>query len=224
MSSEQFTMSQSDGTFRSFSKGFVKDYTDLLAYRKSFHLSKEIFETTKNFPKEEMYSLTDQFRRAIRSVGANIAEAWAKRRYEKYFISKLTDADAERSETQHRYAVSHIMVTSLRSKWAVGKAVRAGLADGGRISESIRNRRATQPAAHFHRNPAGRGDVAIICETVHQLRTSYACGYIDSNPAEQMNQKLLEIGRLLNGMIEKSSAFLISDHRVREDPSVDEFF
>jgi len=149
-------MSESDGTFRSFSKGFVKDYTDLLAYRKSFHLSKEIFETTKNFPKEEMYSLTDQFRRAIRSIGANIAEAWGKRRYEKHFISKLTDADAERLETRHKCTVSHIMVTSLRSKWAAGKA------RGGRISESIRNRRATQPPAHFHRNPPGRGRLAVF--------------------------------------------------------------
>ena len=56
-------MSESDGTFRSLSRGFVKDYTDLLAYRVSFKLSKEIFEVTKQFPKEEMYSLTDQFRR-----------------------------------------------------------------------------------------------------------------------------------------------------------------
>ncbi|MFZ0504456.1 MAG: four helix bundle protein, partial [Chthoniobacterales bacterium] len=69
-------MSESDGTVRSLSRGFVKDYTDLLAYRTSFKLSKEIFGVTKQFPKEEMYSLTDQFRRAIRSVGANIADAW----------------------------------------------------------------------------------------------------------------------------------------------------
>jgi hypothetical protein len=73
-------MSESDGTVRSLSKGFVKDYTDLLAYRTSFKLSKEIFEVTKQFPKEEMYSLTDQFRRAKRSAGANMAEAWGKRR------------------------------------------------------------------------------------------------------------------------------------------------
>src|ERR1700751_6372271 len=104
-------MKDLDETFRPLNKGFVKDYTDLLAYRISFQLSKEIFETTKQFPKEEIYALTDQFRRAIRSVGANIAEAWGKRRYEKHFISKLTDADAERLETQHRGTVSHIMVT-----------------------------------------------------------------------------------------------------------------
>jgi len=151
-------MNDLDDASRPLSKGFVKDYRDLLAYRNSFQLSKEIFETTKLFPKEEAYSLTDQFRRAIRSVGANIAEAWGERRYEEDFISKLTDADAERLETQH---------------W---------------------------------------------------LRTSYACEYVASRHAEKMNERLLEIGRLLNGMIERSSAFVIRDDRMREDPSIDEFF
>ena len=55
----------------------------------------------KKFPKEETYSLTDQVRRSSRSVGAQIAEAWAKRAYEKHFISKLTDSDGEQHETQH---------------------------------------------------------------------------------------------------------------------------
>jgi hypothetical protein len=67
------------------------------------------------------------------------------------------------------------------------------------------------------------GDVAIICETVHQLRTSYDCEYLSSNQVEKMNERLLEIGRLLNGMIERSSAFVIRDDRVRENPSIDEF-
>jgi four helix bundle protein len=85
-------------------------------------------------------------------------EAWGKRSYEKHFVSKLTDADAERLETQH---------------W---------------------------------------------------LRTSYACEYVVSDQAEKMNERLLEIGRLLNGMIERSYAFVISDDRLHEDPSIDEFF
>jgi len=59
------------------------------------------FQLSKTFPREEMYSLTDQLRRAARSVGAQIAEAWGKRRYEKHFVSKLTDADAEQMEAQH---------------------------------------------------------------------------------------------------------------------------
>jgi len=61
----------------------------------------EIFEVTQGFPKEKVYSLTDQIRRSSRSVGAQIAEAWGKRRYEKHFISKLTDSDGEQQETQH---------------------------------------------------------------------------------------------------------------------------
>jgi len=60
-----------------------------------------IFEFSKNFPKEETYSLTDQIRRSSRSIGAQIAEAWGKRRYKKHFISKLTDSDSEQLETQH---------------------------------------------------------------------------------------------------------------------------
>ena len=59
----------------------------------------EIFELTKTFPKEERYSLTDQIRRASRSVSVNIAEGYRKRRYPKHFTSKITDADAECSET-----------------------------------------------------------------------------------------------------------------------------
>lgn len=80
---------------------YVKSFRDLEAYKLSKQLSREIFEITKKYPKEEMYSLTDQIRRSSRSVGAQIAEAWAKRKYEKHFVSKLTDADGEQLETQH---------------------------------------------------------------------------------------------------------------------------
>jgi len=151
-------MRETEADLRWSGKGFVKDYSDLLVYRINFRLSREIFEITKQFPKEEMYALTDQFRRATRSIGANIKEAWGKRRYEKHFVSKLTDADAERLETQH---------------W---------------------------------------------------LRTSFSCQYIGKEQADKMNEKLMEIGRLLNGMIEKSSAFIVASDRVREDPSIAEFF
>ena len=75
-------------------------FKSLLAYQKGFSLAMEILEISKTFPKEETYSLTDQIRRSSRSVCANIAEAYRKRRYEKHFISKLTDCDAENSETQ----------------------------------------------------------------------------------------------------------------------------
>lgn len=79
----------------------AKSFRDLEVYKLARQLSGEIYEASKSFPKEEMYSLTDQIRRSSRSVGAQIAEAWAKRRYEKHFISKLTDADGEQQETQH---------------------------------------------------------------------------------------------------------------------------
>lgn len=75
------------------------DFKELLAYRKSFELAMEIFELSKTFPKEEQFSLTDQIRRSSRSVCANIAESYRKRRYVNHFISKLTDSDAENSET-----------------------------------------------------------------------------------------------------------------------------
>lgn len=75
------------------------DFKDLLAYKKAFHLAMEIFNISKSFPKEEKYSLTDQIRRSSRSVCANISEAYRKRRYPKHFVSKLTDADGENSET-----------------------------------------------------------------------------------------------------------------------------
>lgn len=75
------------------------DFRELIAYQKAFELSMEIFSLSKNFPSEEKYSLTDQIRRSSRSVCANIAEAYRKRRYTNHFISKLTDSDAENSET-----------------------------------------------------------------------------------------------------------------------------
>ncbi|HBY67688.1 MAG TPA: diversity-generating retroelement protein bAvd family protein [Flavobacteriaceae bacterium] len=70
-------------------------FKTLKAYQIGFDLAMEIFEISKSFPKEEKYSLTDQIRRSSRSVCANISEAYRKRKYEKHFISKLTDSDAE---------------------------------------------------------------------------------------------------------------------------------
>lgn len=80
---------------------YARSFKDLKVYQKAREVSRTVFRLSKAFPKEEMYSLTDQIRRAARSIGAQIAEAWGKRRYEKHFVSKLTDADAEQMETQH---------------------------------------------------------------------------------------------------------------------------
>ncbi|MBS3774864.1 MAG: four helix bundle protein [Bacteroidales bacterium] len=76
-----------------------RGFRDLKVYQLSFRLAVEIFELSKHFPKEERYSLTDQIRRASRSVPTNISEAWSKRRYPKQFVFKLTDSDGEASET-----------------------------------------------------------------------------------------------------------------------------
>lgn len=68
-------------------------------YQKAYALSMRVFELSKKFPPDERYALTSQIRRSSRSVCLNLREAWAKRRYEAHFVSKLTDCDGENSET-----------------------------------------------------------------------------------------------------------------------------
>jgi len=79
----------------------AQSFQELEVYRASFRFQQEIFEASKRWPDEERYALTDQIRRSSRSIGANIAEAWAKRRYPAHFLSKLTDSDGELQETRH---------------------------------------------------------------------------------------------------------------------------
>lgn len=78
----------------------IQRHTELEVYTKAFGVAMEIFEVSKGFPKEETYSLTDQIRRSSRSVCANIAEGWQKRRYEAAFVAKLSDSESEAAETQ----------------------------------------------------------------------------------------------------------------------------
>ena len=79
----------------------ISSFKDLRVYKLAFEVQQEIFETSQRFPVEERYALIDQIRRASRSIGANLGEAWQKRRYVAHLISKLTDADGEQAETQH---------------------------------------------------------------------------------------------------------------------------
>ena len=79
----------------------ILNFRGLNVYQKAFTFQQEVFQLTKNFPREELFSLTNQIRRSSRSIAANIAEAWHKRRYQAHFVSKLTDSDAEQAETQH---------------------------------------------------------------------------------------------------------------------------
>jgi four helix bundle protein len=132
----------------------AQSFRDLIVYQKSRQLQREILKLTKSFPREEMFSLTDQIRRSSRSIGANITEAWAKRRYEKHFISKLTDSDGEQMETQH---------------W---------------------------------------------------IETALESEYIDQKTSAQLVEKCLEIGRMLNGMMDKADLFCGEPPRtVREEPA-----
>jgi len=132
----------------------AQSFRDLIVYQKSRQLQREILKLTKSFPREEMFSLTDQIRRSSRSIGANITEAWAKRRYEKHFISKLTDSDGEQMETQH---------------W---------------------------------------------------IETALESEYIDQKTSVQLVEKCLEVGRMLNGMMDKADLFCGEPPRtVREEPA-----
>lgn len=96
----------------------IDSWRDLEVYQNAFELQQAIFELSKGWPKSETYSLIDQIRRSSRSVGANITEAWSKRRYPAHFVSKLTDSDGELQETSHwlasAEACSYITVENSR--------------------------------------------------------------------------------------------------------------
>jgi four helix bundle protein len=89
-------------------KARIKSHEELEVYQLAFGLAMRVFELSKGFPREETYSLTDQIRRASRSVCTNIADGWRKRRYAAAFVSKLSDAETEATETQVwvRFAVA----------------------------------------------------------------------------------------------------------------------
>ena len=78
----------------------IQSHRELEVYQMAFETAMRVFEVTKRFPLEERYSLTDQIRRSSRSVCANLAEAWRKRRYKRAFVLKLNDSEAEAAETQ----------------------------------------------------------------------------------------------------------------------------
>jgi four helix bundle protein len=117
-------------------QGFAMQITSakqLTVYKKGYQLAMQIFEKTKTFPSEERYALTSQIRRSSRSVCLNLREAWAKRRYQAHFVSKLTDCDGESNETdtaldfcldcQYISATDHQQLTNLNAE--VGKMLGA---------------------------------------------------------------------------------------------------
>ncbi len=114
-----------------------RGFRDLIVYQLSFKLACEIFELSKTFPKEEKYSLTDQIRRASRSVPANIGEAWSKRRYPKVFVNKLTDSDGESNETTIwlDFALEHKYLNKLRHNYLIEKYSKVGKMLGSMINK-----------------------------------------------------------------------------------------
>jgi len=98
---ESLVWSQEQGESLKFKKIFhMGHYKELLAYKKAYELAMKIFYISKRFPSEERYSLTDQIRRSSRSVCTNLAEAYRRRKYKDYFISKLNDSETENTETE----------------------------------------------------------------------------------------------------------------------------
>lgn len=122
---------------------YAHSFRGLLAYRLARELAREILDVSKRFPKEENYALTDQVRRSSRAVGANIAEAWGKRSYEKHFLSKLTDADSEQLETQHwiETAVDCGYLSKNESAALLHKCQRIGQLLGGMMAKPAQFRR-----------------------------------------------------------------------------------
>ncbi|MBD2492258.1 four helix bundle protein [Aulosira sp. FACHB-615] len=112
-------------------KKYFRNHEDLAIYQLAFETAMLIFEYSKKFPVEEKYSLTDQIRRSSRSVCANMAEAWRKRRYKAAFVAKLNDCEAEAAETQVwlKFAVKcqYLTVEQGRELYAPYNQVLSGL-------------------------------------------------------------------------------------------------
>ena len=127
----------------------IEIFRDLNVYKLAMEVQQEVFVLSKSFPKEELYSLTDQARRASRAIGGNIAEAWHKRRYPAHFVSKLTDADAEQAETQHWLDTARACdyVSALRHEALLEKCTRVGRMLGKMM---------TQPQSFCGRQTANR--------------------------------------------------------------------
>ncbi len=109
----------------------IKTHEDLAIFQLAFDTAMKIFDLSKKFPQEERYSLTDQIRRSSRSVCANLAEAWRKRRYKGAFIAKLSDCEAEAAETQVwiKFAVKcqYIEVEQARELYGTYNQILSGL-------------------------------------------------------------------------------------------------
>src|ERR1035437_4892437 len=109
----------------------VDSWSDLEVYKSAFALQQALYVESKSWPKSETYSLIDQIRRSSRSVGANIAEAWARRRYPQHFLAKLADSDGELQET------IHWIETALASEYLSPESAESLLSQANRIGKQL---------------------------------------------------------------------------------------
>jgi len=116
----------------------IESAKNLTVYKLAYELAMEIFEITKRFPAEERYALTSQIRRSSRSICLNLREAWAKRRYQAHFLSKLTDCDGENAETESSldFARDCGYITAEVHESAISKSAEIGRMLGGMIKKS----------------------------------------------------------------------------------------
>lgn len=116
----------------------IVNVQNLELYKIAFHLQQEVFKISKQWPREETYALTGQVRRSSRSIGANLSEAWSKRAYPAHFLSKLTDADAELSETRHwiSTAAACLYLSENEHAWLNDLAYQTGKKVGAMILKS----------------------------------------------------------------------------------------
>src|SRR6266498_1792177 len=151
----------------------VDSFKELEVYQLAFKVQQEIFLATQHWPSKEDYSLTDQIRRSSRSIGANLAESWAKRRYPAHFLSKLTDADGELQETFHWISsrpgrgytpgVKRTLVIAIAALLAVAsaQAQASGTATKPRTAESPPKQLALPPEQNIGET-VGRGDPLVL--------------------------------------------------------------
>jgi four helix bundle protein len=141
------------GGRRSDVRGPIRSAKDLDVYVKAYELAMYIFGLTFHFPAEERFALTSQIRRSSRSVCLNLREAWAKRRYEAHFVSKLTDCDGENSETDSSldFAMDCKYITALQHRELTGMAAEIGAKLGAMLKNPtpflIHDHRAPTPAS-----------------------------------------------------------------------------
>ena len=116
----------------------IESAKDLMVYKRAHEVAMAIFEITKTFPSEEKYALISQIRRSSRSVCLNLREAWAKRRYEAHFVSKLTDCDGENSETDSSldFAKECSYISTEQHRELTAKCAEIGRMLGGMINKA----------------------------------------------------------------------------------------